>query len=226
MTSCTASPATVVSGNPITISTAADSPDGRPLTYTIDASAGKVSGSGQTATLDTAGLPAGPVTVNCKVSDDRGLTDGKSATANVEVPPPPPQSSKINSINFPDKKKPARVDNAAKAVLDEVALRLQREADAKGVIVGFGKDTKKEKNLAARRAVNTKQYLTEEKGIDPSRLEVRTGEGDTDTADIWIVPVGATFPAAGTATVDETKIKAPVVKKPAAPKAKAAKKAQ
>lgn len=223
MTSCTASPATVMSGNPVALSTAADSPDGRPLTYTLDATAGKVSGSGQSATLDTAGLPAGPVTVNCKVSDDRGLTDGKSASVNVEVPPPPPQASKINSINFPDTKKPARVDNAAKAVLDEVALRLQREADAKAVVVGYGTDTKKVKNLAAQRAVNTKAYLTQEKGIDPSRIEVRTGDAGTDTADIWIVPTGATFPAAGTASVDETKIKVPPVKKPAAPKAKKAK---
>jgi outer membrane protein OmpA-like peptidoglycan-associated protein len=220
MTSCAASAASVMSGDPVTFSTDANSPDGRPLTYTFDATSGRISGTGQKATLDTAGLPAGPVTVNCKVSDDRGLTDGKSASVNVEVPPPPPQSSKINSINFPDTKKPARVDNAAKAVLDEVALRLQREADAKAVVVGFGTDTKKVKNLAAQRAVNTKDYLVKEKGIDPSRIEVRTGEGATDTADIWIVPTGATFNAAGTTVVDETKITPPVVKKPVAKKAK------
>jgi outer membrane protein OmpA-like peptidoglycan-associated protein len=226
MTSCTATPQSVKAGDPVSISASATSEDNRPLTYSID-STGRLSGSGQTVTLDTAGAAPGPIRINCKVSDDRGLTDGKSTSVNVEAPPPPPPaSSKINSINFPDTKKPARVDNAAKAILDEVALRLQREADAKAVIVGFGADTKKFKNLAAQRAVNTKAYLTQEKGIDGSRLEVRTGSADTATTDIWLIPTGATFDATGTTAVDEAKIKAPAVVKPVAKKKAAAKKAE
>jgi hypothetical protein len=158
------------------------------------------------------------------VSDDRGLTASCSSTVNVEVPPPPPTASKLNEINFPDTKRPARVDNAAKAILDDVALKLQQDADAKAVVVGYANademKKKANKNLPAERAYNTKQYLTTEKGIDPARIEVRTGTGEGQKAEIWIVPAGATFTGEGTTVVDESQF----VKKPAPKAHKAAKK--
>lgn len=216
--SCSANPTTVKSGEPATITANGSSPDGRPLTYSWNTSAGKINGTGENVQLDTAGTPAGPITINGTVSDDRGLTASCSSTVNVEVPPPPPTASKLNEINFPDKKKPARVDNAAKAILDDVALKLERDADAKAVIIGYANademKKKTNKNLPAERAFNTKEYLTKEKGIDPSRIEVRTGTGEGQKAEIWIVPAGATFTGEGTTVVDETQF----AKKPA-PKA-------
>jgi outer membrane protein OmpA-like peptidoglycan-associated protein len=217
--SCSANPSTVKSGEPATIAANASSPDGRPLTYSWNASGGKVNGTDASVQLDTAGAPAGPITVNGTVSDDRGLTASCSSSVNVEVPPPPPTASKLNEINFPDKKKPARVDNAAKAILDDVALKLQRDADAKAVVIGFAdaEELKKKanKDLAAERAYNTKQYLTTEKGIDPARIEVRTGTGDGQKAEIWVVPAGATFTGEGTTVVDESMFAKKAVKKPA-----------
>ena len=222
--SCSANPTTVKSGEPATVAANASSPDGRPLTYSWNASAGRVTGTGESVQLDTAGAPAGPITISGTVSDDRGLTASCSSTVNVEVPPPPPTASKLNEINFPDKRRPARVDNAAKAILDDVALKLQRDADAKAVIVGYANademKKKANKNLPAERAYNTKQYLTEEKGIDPSRIEVRTGTGEGQRAEIWIVPAGATFSGEGTSVVDESMF----AKKPAPKAHKAAKK--
>ncbi len=50
-------------------------------------------------------------------------------------------------------------------------------------------------------------YVTKEKGIDPARIEPRSAQGE-QTADLWIVPAGATFPEAGTTAVDEAKVKA------------------
>jgi hypothetical protein len=44
-----------------------------------------------------------------------------------------------------------------------------------------------------------------EKGIDPGRLEVRTGNGGTQAVDICVVPAGATFSVEGTKTFDETR---------------------
>ena len=61
--SCSANPATVKSGEPATITSTGENPDNRPLTYSYTATAGRVSGTGTTATLDTAGAPAGPITV-------------------------------------------------------------------------------------------------------------------------------------------------------------------
>ncbi len=229
---CSASPATVRSGDPATITAQASSPDNRPLTYSWTATGGRVTGTGATVTLDTAGAPAGPITVNGVVTDDRGLTANCTSTVNVEVPPPPPTASKLNEIVFPNEKKPWRVDNTAKAILDDVALRLQREPDAKAVIIGYqdpseDKNVKKLKlkNLPALRAVDTKYYLTNDKGIDPSRIETRTGTAGGNRAEIYIVPAGATFNVPDTTVVDENVVKPildhpavkPVVKK-AAPK--------
>ena len=234
--SCTANPTTVRAGDPVTISCQGNSPDNRPLTYNHTAPAGKLAPNGANATLDTTGLPAGPVTVNSTVSDDRNLTASTSTTANIEVPPPPPTSSKLNEITFPNEKKPARVDNTAKAILDDVALRLQREPDSKAVVVGYATadETKKRanRNLAEQRAINTKACLdgaeasceNQGKQIDPSRIEVRTGTGDQNKAEIWIVPSGASFTGEGTTPVDESKVKAQSRTGAPAPRHKAAKK--
>ena len=206
--SCSANPASVQAGTSSTITCDTKSPDGVPVTVDYSSSGGKVSGTGNTATLDTAGAAAGPITVTAKATDQRGLTADTTTTVTVETPPPPPpQSSKLNEIEFPNRAKPWRVDNTAKAILDDVALRLQREADAKAVVVGYQEATERRKNLAAERAVDTKYYLTAEKGIDPSRIEVRTGSGGGKKAEIWLVPAGATFTEAGTEPVDESKIK-------------------
>jgi outer membrane protein OmpA-like peptidoglycan-associated protein len=213
--SCSANPATVKSGDSSTITAQGNSPDNRPLTYDWKASGGHVAGTGATATLDTAGAAAGAITVTTTVTDDRGLSAEATCTVQVEVPPPAPQASKIGEISFPNTKKPGRVDNTAKAILDDVALRLQREPDAKAVIVGdFDPDEKGGVKLAEERAVNTKAYLTEEKGIDKNRIEVRTGTAGGRRAEIYLVPAGATFAVEGTQTFDENAMKQPAKKAP------------
>ncbi len=200
--SCSANPSTVQGGGASTITTSATSPDGVQITgITYTASAGNISGTGNTATLDTAGLGAGPITVTATATDARNLTSSGTCTVNVEVPPPPPTCSKINSIQFPDLRRPWRVDNTAKAILDDVASRLKADPNAKIVIVGYAdgekapmEGTGKKRhpmNLAAQRAVNAKAYLVQEQGIDPSRIGVRTGTGQQKEADIIWVPQGA-----------------------------------
>lgn len=227
--SCSANPSTVRAGEQSTISVNGASPDDRPLTYNYTTSGGRIAGNGASATLDTAGAPAGPITVSATVSDDRGLTASCNATVNVEVPPPPPQASNIGTCTFDkDKRRPWRVDNACKAVLDEVALRMQRDADAKLVIVGHADpaiDKKNADKYAAQRSVNSKEYLSggeAKQQIDPSRIDVRTGAPNGQTSEFWLVPAGATFDQADTQPVDENAVKAPA-KKPARRKAPAKK---
>ncbi|MGB9103913.1 MAG: OmpA family protein, partial [Terriglobales bacterium] len=222
---CSANPATVQAGTPSTITATGQSPDNRPLTYGFTASGGRIAPSGAQATLDTAGASAGPVNVTCTATDDRGLSGSNGTTVNVEVPPPPPTVSKLNEIQFKNPKLPARVDNEAKAILDDVALRLQREPDAKAVVVGnFEANEKNGQKLAEQRAVNTKAYLTQEKGIDPSRIDLRTGSGGTRTAEVYLVPPGASFDVQGTHTFDASKMKAGKNAYPQAPAPKPMKK--
>jgi len=200
--SCSANPGTVQGGSPSTITTTATSPDNAQITgITYTASTGTISGTGNTATLDTAGAAAGPITITATATDARNLSGSGTCTVNVEVPPPPPTCSKINSIQFPDLKRPWRVDNTAKAILDDVASRLKADPNAKIVIVGYadgekapmeGTGKKRHRmDLAAQRAVNAKAYLVQEQGIDPSRIGVRTGTGQQKVADIIWVPQGA-----------------------------------
>lgn len=228
--SCSASPSTVKPGDSATITAQGVSPQNRPLTYSYSASAGSVSGTGNTATLSTAGAPAGSITVTCNVQDDKGQTASSTTTVSVEAPPPPPapKTQALCSISFSrDKKRPARVDNEAKACLDDVALNLQRQSDASLVVVGDADPAEKGADkLAQSRAVNTKDYLVKEKGVDASRISVRTGSTNDKKAENYLVPSGANFDSdvSGTTKVDESAVK-PQARKAVAKKHHKAKKA-
>ena len=230
--SCTASPSSVQAGASATVTCTPSSPDGVPVSVSNwTATSGTISGSGNTATLSTDNVQPGAITVTATATDSRGLTAQASTQVTVEnPPPPPPKAAKLSQCDFPNEKKPWRVDNTCKAILDDVAKNLQQNPDSKLVIVGNADPKERRKNLAGERAVDSKFYLTEgeaQQHIDPSRIEVRTGSGGTKTAEYWIVPSGATFDSTGTESVDESKVKAiPDHPKPAAHKKAAASKAQ
>ena len=227
--SCSASPSTVQAGTSSIITCACTSPDNVPVTVGgWTSSGGSISGSGNSATLNTTGASSGPITIRATCTDSRGLTASTSSSVTVEnpPPPPPPQATKVNECQYPNLKKPWRVDNTCKAELDDVALKLQQDPDAKLLVVGNSEPKEKRKNLAAERALNVKAYISggeAKQNIDPSRIEARTGNAGTATSEQWIVPAGATFPEADSTTpVDEAKVKAvpdhpkPVAKKKAA----------
>jgi hypothetical protein len=231
--SCSASPSSVKAGTSSTITCTCTSPDNVPVTIGgWSATGGSLSGNGNSATLSTNGAPSGNITINATCTDSRGLTASSSSSVTVEnPPPPPPQATKVNECEYPNEKKPWRVDNTCKAMLDDIAGKMQQDPDAKLVVVGNGDpaEAKKShhKNLAGERAVDVKYYVTEgeaQQHIDPTRIETRTGSAGTKTSEQWIIPAGATFPnASTTAPVDEVKVK-PILDHPK-PAAKAAKKA-
>jgi hypothetical protein len=223
--SCSANPSTVAPGDSSTITANGMSPQNRPLTYSYSASAGSVSGSTSTATLSTAGAAPGTITVTANVVDDKGQTASCTTTVTVNAPPPPPAplTSALCSVNFErDKRRPVRVDNEGKACLDDVALKLQSASDAKLAVVGnatteettaTGKKKAVGTAYAAERAVNTKDYLVTEKGIDASRISVYTGSDNGQTVTTTLVPAGATLSTSGLTPVDESAVKAPAPKK-------------
>ena len=180
-------------------------------------------------------MPTGVAGITCNVSDDKGHSASSQTNVTIEAPPPPPQphAQALCSINFSgDPRRPTRVDNEAKACLDQVALDLKQQADSKAVLVGESND--KEKAITAReqkfaerhkrakveqfadqRAVNAKDYLVTEQGIDASRISVATMPADGQTVQDYLVPAGANFSAdvSGTTPVDETAVK-PETRKP------------
>jgi len=237
--SCSASPSTLKPGEGSMVTAVGVSPQNRPLTYSYSATAGSINGSGASASFSSIGAPTGAVGITCSVSDDKSQTATANSSVTILAPyvAPIPHTRALASIDFSkDAKRPTRADNEAKAALDEIALELQRQPDAKLVVVGEAnakeqaKAAKQQKaalknkhlkveNLAAERAVNVKDYLVTEKGIDAARISVATGTTDAQKVDNYLVPSGANFAAdvQGTTPVDETMVK-PQVHKPVATK--------
>jgi hypothetical protein len=228
--SCSVSPTTIKPGDTATVTATGASPQNRPLTYSYSAASGSVNGTGTTAEFNSTGAPTGSVDITCKVSDDKTHMATATATVTIVAPPPPPQphAQALCGLSFDtDKRRPTRVNNEAKACLDEVALDLQKQADAKVVIVGESDAKEKAKtekeakyaakhkrakvmDSAAQRGVNAKAYLVEEKGIDASRVSVATGTEDGQKIETYLVPAGANFGSdvQGTTPVDESAVKA------------------
>src|SRR5581483_4178339 len=206
---CSASPSSIVAGaaTPVTVNVQGRTPDGRPIqSRKFSASSGSVQ-EGQTsaagaagewtsvAMLDTAGVQPGKLDVNVGVTDTRGLSSSCLASVDVQSPPPPPAppvvaETQVGKCDFSNGKKPARVDNACKAALDDAALKLKNEPDGKLVIVGFADATEEAKSpqLAAVRAYNAKSYLIGGEGgqgIDASRVEIRKGAAEGQNAALY-----------------------------------------
>ena len=136
---CTASPASLRAGESSSITCEATSPDNRPVSITFVANGGKLSSNRNQATLDTADTGPGR-----SRSALLRLTIASSAppplvTVNVEAPAPPvPTAQKLMELDF--KPNSAYVDNRSKAVLDDVALKLQQDPNLTAVLSGSADD--------------------------------------------------------------------------------------
>jgi hypothetical protein len=223
--SCAANPSTINPTEKSTVTAIGVSPQNRPLTYSYSVApgTGTVTGSGTTATYDSTGAPTGAVAITCSVADDKGGTASSGTTVTITAPyvKPIPHASSLCPITFDkDKRRPTRVDNEAKACLDQVSDALKNDSTATVVVVGEANAKEKTppknkhakfEDRAAERAVNTKDYLVneEQSGIDASRIIVRTGTADSQSVENYLVPAGATFEndVQGTTTVDESAVK-------------------
>jgi hypothetical protein len=229
--SCVADPSTINPGDKSTVTSTGVSPQNRPLTYSYSVApgTGAISGSGTTAIYDSTGAPTGAVAISCNVTDDLGQTASAGTSVTITKPyvKPIPHTTALCPITFSkDKARPTRVDNEAKACLDQVTDALKNDPTATVVVVGEenarekappkSKHAKPE-DYAAERAVNTKDYLVneEQSGIDASRIIVRTGTSDSQSVENYLVPAGANFEndVQGTSPVAESGVKK-VTRKP------------
>ncbi|MCI0627110.1 MAG: hypothetical protein L0387_36600 [Acidobacteria bacterium] len=196
--SCAADRSSVLSGERVRITAIASDADGDSLSYSWRTSGGQIVGSGAAVQLDTSGLAADRYTVTGRVDDGRGGAADCATSVNVTLPPPPPQASKLNECTF---RSPggARVDNVCKRILDDVALRLQSDPGGSVVIVGYA-DPRESRSarLAQQRGQSAMKYVAS-KGIDASRISVRTASGQVGAGpqnrriDVIWVPQGATY---------------------------------
>ena len=195
--SCSANPTTIAIGQPATASMTATDPQGWPMTYSWSATGGQVSGSGTSATVTATNSDAGnTITVTGTATDTRANLSA-SCTASVNVPPV------VKCVNIEDwgectfeknPKKPWRVDNDCKDVLDKLSLRLQQMPNGKLNVVGYTDqvDEVNEQTLGAQRSVNVKYYLVTDgpNKVDAGRVQPRQGGTKGKATHFYFVPEG------------------------------------
>jgi outer membrane protein OmpA-like peptidoglycan-associated protein len=201
--SCSANPSTVQTGTPSTINCTCSSPDNAQVTVGgWTASAGSVSGGVNTATLDTSGASAGPITVSATCSDTRGLNTPATAQVMVENPPAPsPEFIKLearlslHSIYFAtDQPRIANPDGGLLpsqqqtliSLADDFKKYLETKPDAHLTLEGHADPrgaVEYNQALSERRVERTKHFLIE-RGVPEANLETKAfGEQKNLTED-------------------------------------------
>ena len=176
------------------------------VTYNWSVSAGTIS-SGQgtsSITVSTDGLGGQTVTATVELGGlDPSCSRTASCTAGVRPPPATPvKFDEYGNIKFNDEK--ARLDN--------YAIQLQNQPGSQGYIIAYGSC----EGEAQARADRAKDYLVNTRGIDAGRLVTVDGGCRSELkVELWIVPTGATAPAASS---DGAVSPCPACKKKATPR--------
>jgi outer membrane protein OmpA-like peptidoglycan-associated protein len=170
----------VASGGSIELRARAADPDGDKLNYSWSSTGGAVSGSGETATFNATGVTAGSYTVTVTVDDGRGGKASCSMTVNVSERLSITKDKCGYFLAAKD-----RVDNCAKAILDDLAVRMKNDPKLRANIIGYTDDSKLEKGkkgLGENRAKNVAAYL-EKQGVETSRMTVTDGGANNPVGD-------------------------------------------
>lgn len=192
--SCSASPASAPVGTDITVTCSCTSPDSVPVSVAgWTASSGTLSGSGSSATLSTAGVSPGSVTVGATCTDSRGLSTQASTNVTIETPPPPPVNPEIarlearlalHSIYFVyDQPKAANPKGGLVASQQKTLIGLaadfkkylESKPDAHLILGGHADSrgsVEYNQALSERRVNRTKSFLVEQ-GVPEANIDVK-----------------------------------------------------
>jgi outer membrane protein OmpA-like peptidoglycan-associated protein len=189
--SLSATPTDLVTGGSVNLSASCTSPDSVPVSVANwTSSAGTVSGSGSSATLNTAGVAPGSVTVNATCTDSRGLTGQASTQVTVEAPPPPKVDKALearlalHSVYFvTDYPKPTNPNGglieSQQKILTTMAVDFKKYLEAKPdahLILEGHADVRGaaayNQALSERRVARVKSFLVEQ-GVPESDIETK-----------------------------------------------------
>jgi hypothetical protein len=202
--SVSASPASVVAGGPVSLTASCTSPDSVPVSVASwTSTGGSVSGSGNSATLSTAGVAPGSVTVGATCTDSRGLTGQATAQVAVENPPPPPVNPEVvrlearlslHSVYFvtayplPTAPKGGLVMSQQKTLISLAAdfkKYLESKPDAHLILGGHADhrgSAAYNQALSERRVARTKSFLIEQ-GVPEASIETKAFGKDQNLTD-------------------------------------------
>jgi hypothetical protein len=113
--------------------------------------------------------------------------------------PAAPTAQKLMELDY--KPNSGYVDNRSKAVLDDVALKLQQDPNLNVVLSGSA-DSGEPHSMGLQRAQNAMAYLTKAKGIDQQRIQTKAATDPGRKVEVWTLPAGASLP--GTAPAQPT----------------------
>jgi outer membrane protein OmpA-like peptidoglycan-associated protein len=202
--SCEVERSTIAAGETVGLRAVASDPDNDSLTYSWTTTAGRINGTGANVRLETSGVSApANITATVRVNDGRGA--GAEANCPVRIPAPAraPETITCESAGFPPNL--ARLNNVAQACLDDVASRLRQDPRSRVVVIGHADTAERRPDVIARqRAEAAKTYLVKERGIEESRVSVRSAGAtrpreagssrSNRRVELIFVPEGATPP--------------------------------
>ena len=188
--SCSANRRAVTVGEPVEITATASDPDNDPLSFSWNASGGKIEGSGSSVRFQTVDLAPGSYTITGHVDDGRTGTADCTVTVDVQTAQPPAEVKELetklalHSIYFPTARPTAAnptgglVESQQNVLLSlandfnryltfkpEAHLTLEGHADRRGSIE-YNKD------LTERRVERAKSFLVEH-GVPAASIETR-----------------------------------------------------
>ncbi len=186
--SCRIERSSVRMGESVRVSANVTDPDGDATSVSWTATAGRLDPTeGESSTWNSAGLPVGSVTITGVAVDDAG---GQAACALIVHVTDQPESTESTTMGFDCHEfasGSSEIDNRCKAVLDEVALRLRQDPQARAEITGYSDSTgsaERIQGLSEERGANARTYLVETHGIEASRVTSRgLGAADPVAAD-------------------------------------------
>jgi sulfur relay (sulfurtransferase) complex TusBCD TusD component (DsrE family) len=189
--SLSASPNDLVTGGNVNLSAMCTSPDGVPVSVANwTSTSGSVSGSGTSASLNTAGMAPGTVTITATCTDSRGLTAQATTQVTIEAPPPPKVDKALearlalHSVYFPTNMPPPNHPDAPMVASQQRTLvtlasdfkkYLEAKPDAHLVLGGHadirGSDAYNQA-LSQRRVEQVRLFLVAQ-GVPESDIEVK-----------------------------------------------------
>jgi hypothetical protein len=191
--SISASPSSLQAGGTVSLSASCTSPDGVPVNVASwTSTGGTVSGSGTSATLNTAGAAPGSITVSATCTDSRGLTAQGSSAVTIETPPPAKNPEieilearlSLHSIYFATAMPPVRDPNAGLVPSQRQTLiglatdfkkYLESKPDAHLILEGHADPrgpAEYNQKLSERRSDRVKSFLVEQ-GVPEANIDTK-----------------------------------------------------
>jgi hypothetical protein len=191
--SISASPSSLQAGGTVSLSASCTSPDGVPVNVASwTSTGGTVSGSGTSATLNTAGAAPGSINVSATCTDSRGLTAQGSSAVTIETPPPAKNPEieilearlSLHSIYFATAMPPVRDPNAGLVPSQRQTLiglatdfkkYLESKPDAHLILEGHADPrgpAEYNQKLSERRSDRVKSFLVEQ-GVPEANIDTK-----------------------------------------------------